>query len=152
MRTLKDIIRAFLYHLARIFGFHRRRKSSTRSSSSSSHHSNHHHCHGNNNNNRQKDDLERQLPSTQLSLSDNNQRSENIQRPTDDRILDDSDDRDIMDDEDDDDDDSPPTCGCGRVLKQGWMCPDCRTNCPQCGRALGIDEPCDRCTSRQQLQ
>ncbi|KAI7854406.1 hypothetical protein BDC45DRAFT_569098 [Circinella umbellata] len=158
MRTLKEILHAFLYHLARIFGLHRRRKSYTNSNSNNN-------CHGNNNHSNPVNDLERQLPTPpshqqeQRSLSGNNnsrrsediQLPENIQRPTNDIIVDDDDDDDVDEDYDDStDDNSPPTCGCGRVLKQGWACPNCRTDCSQCGRALGIDEECDRCASRQQ--
>ncbi|KAJ8654621.1 hypothetical protein O0I10_009672 [Lichtheimia ornata] len=42
--------------------------------------------------------------------------------------------------------DGPATCGCGRPLQRGWDCPYCRRNCSVCGRALGVDEDCDRCT------
>ena len=158
MRTLKGALRAFLYHLARIFGLHRRRKSSTSSTNNNS-------CHDNDNHSKAVDDLERQMPTPislphqqqQRSMSDNNssrqsediQLPENIQRPTNDLQIDDDDDDD-EDYDDSTDDNSPPTCGCGRVLKQGWACPNCRTSCPQCGRALGVGEECDRCASHQQ--
>ncbi|KAI8149431.1 hypothetical protein BJV82DRAFT_662734 [Fennellomyces sp. T-0311] len=98
MRNLKELLRAFLQHLARLFGFHRRKPGNS--------------CH---------DDPERQHS-------------------------------DDVDDDDIADDNSPPTCGCGRVLKQGWACPDCRTNCSRCGRALAVDEPCDRCSPPEQQQ
>lgn len=39
-------------------------------------------------------------------------------------------------------------CGCGRPLKAGWNCSNCRLVCPNCQRALGDGEKCSRCYPR----
>lgn len=36
-------------------------------------------------------------------------------------------------------------CGCGRPLKAGWNCSNCRLVCPNCQRALSDGEKCSRC-------
>lgn len=55
-----------------------------------------------------------------------------------------------LEEEDDDDDDGledmkQALCGCGRPLKAGWFCSNCRLVCPTCHRALGQGEQCSRC-------
>ncbi|KAI7884167.1 hypothetical protein K492DRAFT_174372 [Lichtheimia hyalospora FSU 10163] len=56
-----------------------------------------------------------------------------------------------MEEEEDDDDDDDleemkqALCGCGRPLKAGWFCSNCRLVCPTCHRALGQGEQCSRC-------
>ncbi|KAJ8652950.1 hypothetical protein O0I10_011412 [Lichtheimia ornata] len=41
-------------------------------------------------------------------------------------------------------------CECGRLLKPGWQCNQCRKSCPYCRRALTVDpnDYCDRCFAR----
>jgi hypothetical protein len=38
-------------------------------------------------------------------------------------------------------------CGCGKTLAKGWVCHDCRIQCPGCNRALSTDpeDYCSRC-------
>lgn len=41
-------------------------------------------------------------------------------------------------------------CECGRLLKPGWQCDQCRKSCPYCRRALTVDpnDYCDRCFAK----